>query len=67
MLLTDTEKEINAILRAEGLTQSDVARMRGIARQSVHDAIKRPAVLKSFVEMMEAIGYDIEIEFVRKK
>ena len=67
MLLTDTEKEINGILRSEGLTQSEVARMRGVARQSIHDAIKRPAVLKSFVEMMETIGYDIEIEFIRKK
>ena len=67
MLLTDIEKEIYGALKAEGLTQSEIARRRGVTRQTVNDAIKRTPIVKGFVEMMEAIGYDIEIEFVRRK
>ena len=67
MLLTNVEKEIRGIMRVEGISQSEVARRRGVTRQTVNDSLSRPVLVKGFIETMEAMGYDVEIEFVRRK
>ena len=66
MVLTNTEKEIKGILRSEGLTQSEIALRRGVTKQTISEAIKRPAIVKGYAEMLEAMGYDIEINFIRR-
>lgn len=69
MVLTDWKKEIDGIIRSEGLTWQQIGDRAGTTRQGafgvIHDTVN--IVPKSIVKILEALGYDIEIEFVRKK
>lgn len=69
MILTNWKDEIRGIIKTEGLSWQEVADRIGATRQGaygvVHDT--KSIVQKSIVNLMEAIGYDIEINFVRRK
>lgn len=69
MVITNWQKEIDGIVRAEGLTWSRVGEAAGMTRQGAY-AITHSTehiIPKSVVKVLESLGYDIEIEFVRRK
>lgn len=58
--------EIRQILKEDHWTHDAVATRMGIAQPEISRILNR-GVDKRLVDMMDAIGYDIEIRFVRKK
>ena len=69
MILTDVKKEIIGCKNAEGLSWQDLGDRLGINRQSARHRVEQTEnfIPKSVVEILEVMGYDIEIEFVRRK
>ena len=67
MLLTDVKDEILGIKKAEGLSWTDLGLRLGMDRQSARNGtMVKNFVPKTTIALMEAMGYDIEIKFIRK-
>ena len=51
-----------------GTTQAQLSQNIGITKSYVNRIIKKPegVVNKTFVQMMEALGYDIELTYVKR-
>lgn len=58
--------EIQAILKEDHWTHDAIATRMGIPQSYVSRILNR-SVDKRLIEMMDVIGYDIEVRFVRKK
>lgn len=68
MLLTDVRDEIMGIKAVEGLSWQDLGDRLGVNRQSVRDGVNvKNFIPKSTIALMEAMGYDIEINFIRRE
>ena len=68
MVLTDWKEEILEIRRSEGITWQEIADKCGATRQGIRSVVKgtENIIPKSIVRILEVMGYDIEIEFIRK-
>lgn len=68
MLKNNVEIDVKVKSIEAGLTQEQIAERIGTTGQHVNRVIKKKdgLVNKTFVEMMEALGYDIEVTYIRK-
>lgn len=68
MLLNNVEKEIKIKLVEQELTQEELAQKMGTTVQYVNRIIKKKEgiVNKTFLEMSDALGYDVQLTFVPK-
>ena len=69
MLLNDTTKDVRTMMQSVGMTQADVADKLGCRPQNVSGLFhlrKKPLVSKALIQVMEAMGYDIEIKYVKR-
>lgn len=62
----DLKAEIQKILKDDHWTHDAVATRMGVAQPEISRILNR-GVDKRLVEMMDTIGYDVEVRFVRKK
>ena len=69
MVLTNWKEEIQGIRKVEGLSWQDLGDRMGVTRQGARGVINdtENIIPKSVVAALEAMGYDIEIEFIRRK
>ncbi len=68
MVKNNIEVDVKVKCIEEGLTQAEVADKIETTSQYVNRIIKRQdgVVNHTFVKMMEALGYDIELTYVKK-
>lgn len=59
--------EIRAIIAEQHWKMADLANRVGMHRPNLYRTIDQKAVNDSLIDLMEALGYDVEIRFVRKK
>lgn len=67
MLKTDVKNEIRAILKKNGMMQTDFAKSAGVSTAYISKAMSAKPLKPSFEKLMDSLGYDIEIKFVKKK
>ena len=69
MVKNNIEVDVKVKCIENGATQAQLAEDIGITRSYVNRVIKKPdgVVNNTFVNMMEALGYDIELTYVKKK
>lgn len=69
MLLNNVEKDIKIKCLENDITQVGLAEKIGTSGQYVNRVIKKnDGVLnKTFVQMLEGLGYDIELIYVKRK
>lgn len=67
MLKTDIKKEIKEILKRSGMTQTDFAKSAGVSTAYISKAMSIKPLKLSFEKLIDVLGYDIEIRFVKKK
>lgn len=69
MVLNNVEKDIKIKCLENDITQVGLAEKIGTTGQYVNRVIKKnEAILnKTFVEIMEALGYDIELIYVKRE
>lgn len=67
MLRNDVKKDIGKILIDEEVTQADMAARAGTSPQYANRLLNNKDVVnRMFVKLVEAIGYDIEIHYVKR-
>ena len=68
MLKNNIEIDVKVKCMEEGITQAQLAEKVGTSAQYLSRVIKNSegVVNKTFVSMLEKLGYDIEINYIRK-
>ncbi|MBR0277151.1 MAG: XRE family transcriptional regulator [Clostridia bacterium] len=66
MLLNDTRKDFKTLCIQNDVTQKVVAEKSGISINYMSQVIARDHVDKMFIRLMEGLGYDIKIEYIKK-
>lgn len=69
MVRNNFEKEIKIKCLEEDMNQEQIAAKIGTTAQYVNRVIKKKdgLVNKTFVQIMEALGYDIELTYVKRE
>lgn len=67
MVITDIEKEVRGILNLEGKSMGDVGDPVGIPRQNVWRTLKGGKLTPSLVAILDSLGYDVEINFIKRE
>ena len=68
MLRNNIELDLKTRLAEEGITQTEVAEKLGVSPPYVNRIIRgrEQIVNKTFVKMMDELGYDVELTYKRK-
>lgn len=69
MITNNIELDVKVKCLEAGMTQQQVGESIGTTGQYVNRIIKKKdgLVNKTFVEMLEALGYDIELTYVKRE
>lgn len=69
MLINNVEIDVKVKCLEAGITQDQLATQIGTTGQYVNRVIKKKDgyVNKTLVQMLEALGYDIELTYVRRE
>ena len=69
MIKNNIEVDVKIKCIENGITQTQLAKTIGTTGQYVNRIIKKQdnVVNKTFVQMLEALGYDIELTYVKKE
>lgn len=67
MLLNDTTKDFKMLCIQNDVTQKSVAEKAGISVNYLSQIIAREHVDRKFVDLLEALGYDVRIEYVKRQ
>ena len=68
MIKNNIELDVKVKCIEQGTTQTQIAEDIGTTKSYVNRIIKKPegVVNKTFVQMMESLGYDIELTYVKR-
>ena len=68
MVRNNIELDVKVKCVENRITQAKIAKDIGITRSYVNRVIKKPVgvINNTYVKMMEALGYDIELTYVKK-
>ena len=69
MVKNNIEIDVKVKFREEHKTQADIAKIVGTPASYVNKLIRRDegVVNNTFVKMLEALGYDIELHYVKRE
>lgn len=69
MIKNNIEVDVKVKCIEQGLTQVQLAKTIGTTGQYVNRIIKKQdgVVNKTFIQMMEALGYDVELIYVKRE
>lgn len=69
MIRNKLEIDVKVKCMEEGITQAQLAEKLGTAAPYVNRIIKKPegVINKTFISLVEQLGYDIEISYIKKK
>ena len=69
MVKNNIEIDVKVKCREERKTQADIAKIVGTPASYVNKLIRRDegVVNNTFVKMLEALGYDIELHYVKRE
>ena len=69
MLINNVEIDVKVKCLESGITQDQLATQIGTTGQYVNRVIKKKDgyINKTLVQMLEALGYDIELTYVRRE
>jgi len=67
MLINDTTKDFKMLCIQNDVTQKTVAERAEISINYLSQIIARNHVDKMFVRLMEGLGYDIKIEYIKRQ
>lgn len=66
MVLNDFKEDIRRLCEAEEISQSELGVRMGLSRQVIDKRGKHAGMTEGFTEMLEALGYDIEVRYVKR-
>lgn len=66
MVINNFEEEFKKLLQRSGKTQTEIARMTGMQRPNVGRTVKLMGLPQRYVDIMEALGYDLKVVYVKR-
>ena len=66
MVKNDFKREIDHLLIDERITKREVSKRLGVFPQQISQIVSASIVSKRFVEMLDVLGYDIKVEYVKR-
>lgn len=66
-VLNDFHNDYKSLAKTESVFQKDLEAKTGISQKSISNAIMRPQFNKVFVAIIEALGYDIKVTYVKRE
>ncbi|MEG1726155.1 MAG: XRE family transcriptional regulator [Anaerovoracaceae bacterium] len=69
MLLNDTTKDVKKLMVEESTNQTEIAKKLNTRNQYINRVINTTTnpISKPFMAILEAIGYDIKIEYIKRE
>lgn len=67
MIINDFQNDMKKLCQLQGCTKMDVAKRIGVTRQSFNTTLKNSLPTRKYVEAVDALGYDIEVTYIKKK
>lgn len=67
MVINDFKNDIQRIMKMEEITQSELATKLNTTQQSISKAMTRRQMNDLFVSMLDAMGYDVKITYVKRE
>lgn len=69
MLLNDTTKDVKKLMVEESTNQTEIAKKLNTRNQYINRVINTTTnpISKPFTAILEAIGYDIKIEYIKRE
>lgn len=65
-VMNDFYNDFNMICKAEGIAKGDLADKAGLDQNNMARSCKRQQFAPNFVKLIEALGYDIKVSYVRR-
>lgn len=65
MVINDFQADLKAIMKQQDMFQEDIAKKIGKSQQQVSRVVKQKQFNDSFVAVLDALGYDIKVVYVR--
>lgn len=66
MVLNDFQIDFKRLLKQEGKRLADVSEQIGKAQSSISVRAANRVINKGFIEICDALGYDIEVRYVKR-
>lgn len=67
MIKTNIQNEVKKLCIDEGITLTELAEQRGTSKQYVSRLLGKGTLVNAMlVDLVETMGYDIEIQFVKR-
>lgn len=63
----DLAQEVWDLMAAGHWTKTEVARRVGITDTHINRTVNRPHVDQKLIDIMDVLGYDVEVRFLRKR
>ncbi len=67
MLLNDFKEDLLWMCDNRKTNRAKVAEELGMTRWALYKKVSRPCVAESFVKICEALGYDVEVRYIRRE
>lgn len=66
VVLNNFDEEFKKLLKMSGKSQTEIAKITGMQRPNVGRTAKLMALPQRYVEVMEAMGYDLKVTYVKR-
>lgn len=66
MVINNFTRDIRELCASQGISKTNLADSLGIRRQTLHRYEECAGMNQKFVELCDALGYDIEINYIKK-
>lgn len=66
MVLNDFRTDFKSLLKLDGKMIKDLSAETGIKQNTISTAISGQIINKSFVNLVDAAGYDIKVTYIKK-
>lgn len=66
MVLNNFDEEFKKLLQRSGKSQTELARMTGMQRPNVGRSAKTAGLPQKYVDVMEAMGYDLKVVYIKR-
>ena len=67
MVINDFKGDYFKLSELEKMSQADVAKVLGAKQNSISQALTRQIVNKMYTDIVEALGYDIKVTYVKRE
>lgn len=66
MVINDFSRDIKTLQEKEQMTQTELAKKLGVAQKNISVAISREQFNPTFTRILETLGYDIKVVYVKR-